>query len=41
MVYIGHFVDEKDKKTKLVLKKITEAKFDAVTSELETINDNF
>lgn len=39
MVYIGHF--EEEGKVNLVLKKMTEAKFDTNTSELETINDNF
>ena len=43
MVYIGHYVEKSEKRdvTMLVLKKITEAKIDPQTSELETINDNF
>ena len=44
MVYIGHFLLQEgtpEEVTMLVLKKISEAKFDSVTSELETINDDF
>ena len=32
---------EEGERTMLVLKKISEAKLDPKTSELETINDNF